>query len=111
MQVSVLLTGKLRTDGICAECERDHEGRIPLEIRQGACVEDIIHILRIPPCLVAGVTLNGSRCSLSSPLNPGDRVMLMPPEIAPLWRYTQPVETWTDTVLSLLAYPNGKLAD
>ncbi len=111
MKVSILLTGRLRTDGFCEEYERDHEGRIPLEISQGARVEDVIRSLGIPPCLVTGTTLNGKRCGPGSSLQAGDRVMLMPPEIAPLWRYTQPVESWTDCVLSLLVYPNGRLAD
>jgi hypothetical protein len=87
MTVNVLLSGRLRLDGYGRDHSLGHDGTFELSLDQGSTVRDVIHGMGVPTDRVTMTMLNGRKCQVGSGLNPGDRVILIPSDVAALWRF------------------------
>ncbi len=87
MTVNVLLSGRLRLDGYGQGHPRGSDGTIELSLRKGGTVRDVIRGMGVPPDRVTMTMLNGHKCQQELPVKSGDRVILIPPDVAALWRF------------------------
>ena len=87
MTVNVLLSGRLRLDGYGNAHPRNSDGTFQLSLGQGSTVQDVIRGMGVPPDRVTMIMLNGRKCQDGLAVNSGDRVILIPPDVAALWRF------------------------
>jgi len=87
MNINVLLSGKLRLDGYGKGMPDNGDGTVRLDLRQGGTIQEVIEGLKIPIDKVAMTMLNARKCDASTPLKPEDRVILIPYDVALLWRH------------------------
>ena len=84
--VNVLLSGRLKLDGFGRGRPVERDGTFPLALSEGSTVRETIDGLRIPAAQVALTILNGQGCAVDARLSGGDRVILVPEDVAALWR-------------------------
>ena len=84
--VNVLLSGRLRLDGFGRGRRSARDGTFPLALRDGGTVREAIDGLRVPTDRVVMTMVNGRQCPADAQLNSGDRVILIPEDVAALWR-------------------------
>ncbi|MGE5617676.1 MAG: MoaD/ThiS family protein [Sphingomonadaceae bacterium] len=87
VQVDVMLSGRLKLDGYGRDCPSNGDGTFRLEMEEGCTVPDVIRRMGVPPDQVAMTMVNGRIRRNGVALEPGDRVVLVPPDVAALWRY------------------------
>jgi hypothetical protein len=87
MTVDVLLSGRLRLDGYGQRYSRREDGTIRLSLKQGGTVQDVIEGMGVPTERVTMTMLNGRKCQPASAVHSGDRLILIPPDVALLWRF------------------------
>jgi hypothetical protein len=87
MTVSVLLSGRLKLDGYGQGYPLGSDGTFQLSLRQGSTVQDVIRSMGLPPDQVTMTMVNGRKCRDALSIRSGDRVILIPPDVAALWRF------------------------
>ena len=87
MTVNVLLSGRLRLDGYGQGHSLSSDGTFQLALGQGSTVRDVIRGTGVPPDRVTMTMLNGRKCHKRMGVKSGDRVILIPPDVAALWRF------------------------
>ena len=87
MTVNVSLSGKLVLDGYGQSHPTNGDGTYQLALGKGSTVEDIIQHMGIPFDQIALIKINGCQCEMRAGIKPGDRVALIPPDVAAFWRY------------------------
>jgi hypothetical protein len=87
MTIQVLLSGRLRLDGYGQGQPVNGDGTFPLDLSQEGTVRDVVQTLGIPEAQVAMTMRNGRKCGTGDPVQSGDRVILIPPDVACLWRF------------------------
>ena len=87
MTVNVLLSGRLRLDGYGRGYPQSNDGTFQLSLGPGGTVQDVIRDVGVPPERVTMTMVNGRKCHARVPVRSGDRVILIPPDVAALWRF------------------------
>ncbi len=87
MNVNVLLSGRLRLDGYGRGRPENRDRTYRLTLPEGSTVNDAIRDMSIPLDKVTMTMLNARKCNLTAPLKPEDRVILIPSDVALLWRH------------------------
>jgi hypothetical protein len=87
MTVNVLLSGRLRLDGYGQGHPKHDDGTFRLSLGQGSTVRDVIRSMGVPADRVTMTMLNGRKCQPGSGVRSGDRVILIPSDVAMLWRF------------------------
>ena len=87
MTVDVMLSGRLRLDGYGQRHKRRDDGTFRLSLRQGSTVQDVIQGAGVPAERVTMTMVNGRKSQSASPVRSGDRVILIPSDVAMLWRF------------------------
>ena len=86
MNVNVLLSGRLRLDGYGRGKPENRDGTFRLTLPGGSTVQDVIQDMNVPPARVALTMLNARKCEVTAPVKSDDRVILVPSDVAALWR-------------------------
>jgi hypothetical protein len=87
MTVNVLLSGRLRLDGYGQGQPLGSDGTYQLSLGQESTVQDVIYGMGVPTDRVTMTMLNGRKCRTASGVSHGDRVILIPSDVAALWRF------------------------
>jgi hypothetical protein len=98
MTVNVLLSGRLRLDGYGQGHPVGDDGTFRLDLREGSTVQDIMSCIGVPASKVAMTMINARKCELGAGLRVGDRVILIPPDVAALWRFLGSVNLGAESV-------------
>jgi len=85
--VNVLLSGRLRVDGYGRGRPTNADGTIRLGVDQGSTVQEVIKRMGMPTDRVAMAMVNGHRCPVGSRVRSGDRVLLIPADVAAVWQF------------------------
>jgi len=86
VMVNVLLSGRLKLDGFGKGRPADYDGTYPLALGEGSTVRQAMDDMRVPAERVIMTMLNGHQCADDTLLRSGDRVILIPEDVAALWR-------------------------
>ncbi len=87
MNVNVLLSGRLKIDGYGKGRPENGDGTYRLSLAEGSTVKEVIRGLNIPLNKVALTMLNARKSEVTAPVKPEDRVILIPSDVALLWRH------------------------
>lgn len=87
MTVNVLLSGRLKLDGYGQRFPQSGDGTFRLSLRDGSSVRELIEGMGVPHDKVSLTMVNARKCKLEAGLKSGDRVILIPPDVAALWRF------------------------
>ncbi len=87
MTVHVLLSGRLYIQGYGQGMKNGAPGWFALELQGGGTVQAVIEAMGVPPDEVSMTMVNGRECGRGVSVKDGDRVILIPPDVAALWRY------------------------
>ncbi|MBI5956543.1 MAG: MoaD/ThiS family protein [Chloroflexi bacterium] len=86
MTVNVLLSGRLKLDGYGRGKPENGDGTFPLALPEGSTVQEVIQGMNVPFNKVVMTMLNGRKCERGTSLRARDRVILIPSDVAALWR-------------------------
>jgi len=86
MTVNVLLSGRLKIDGYGRGKPENGDGTVRLALPDGSTVQQIIRSLGIPGSRVTMTMINGRKCEVGDKVRTDDRVILIPQDVAALWR-------------------------
>lgn len=100
MIVRVLLSGRLKLDGYCRGMPENGDGTFQIDLPPGGTVQDVLGRLSIPLEQVTMTMRNGRRCEFETPVRPGDRIVLVPPDVAALWSALGRMDMAAESVLS-----------
>ena len=84
--VNVLLSGRLQLDGFGRGRSVARDGTYPVVLGEGSTVREAIEAMRVPNRRVQLAMVNGRQCRRDTRLTSGDRVILIPGDVAALWR-------------------------
>ena len=84
--ISVILSGRLRLEGYGRGHPTAPDGTLPLALEDGSTIRGAIDAARVPTSRVVMTMLNGHGCGMDVPLSSGDRIVLVPEDVATLWR-------------------------
>jgi hypothetical protein len=84
--VNVLLSGRLRLDGFRRGRPIARDGTFSVALGDGCTVREAIRAMRVPARRVELTMVNGRQCQGDTLLRSGDRVILIPEDVAALWR-------------------------
>jgi Mut7-C ubiquitin len=87
MTVNVLLSGRLKLDGYGRDHAVGDDGTFRLSLRERSTMQDLIEGIGVPADKVAMTMINARQCKTRAGLKSGDRVILIPPDVAALWRF------------------------
>jgi hypothetical protein len=87
MTVNVLLSGRLKLDGYGQDHPLSQDGTFRLSLGKGSTVRDVIHRMGVPRDRVSMTMINGRKCQARSGVESGDRVILIPPDVAAMWGF------------------------
>ena len=87
MTVNVLLSGRLKLDGYGQGYSESDDGTFRLSLGRNSTVKDVIKGMGVPFQRVTMTMLNGRKCQQGSGVKSGDRVILIPSDVAMLWRF------------------------
>lgn len=87
MELTVLLSGKLAQPGTGLAAQKNGSGTYALSVGEGSNVGQVVQAMGVPPAEVAMTMVNGRRCDATAKVAPGDRVVLIPPDVAALWGF------------------------
>ena len=85
--IRVLLSGRLKLDGYGHGKPENADGTFSLDLPEKSRVQQAIRGMGVPSRKVAMTMLNGRNCERGTKLKAGDRVILIPSDVAALWRY------------------------
>ncbi len=85
MTIDVLLSGRLKLDGYGQGHPVNDDTSFRLALNDGSTVRDVIGDLQVPADQVALTMVNGCRCPVGTNVKSGDRVILIPQDVAALW--------------------------
>jgi hypothetical protein len=86
MTVNVLLSGRLKLDGYGRGKPENGDGTFRLALPEGSTVRQIAHDMGIPLGKVVMTMINGRKCEVESKVSKDDRVILIPQDVAALWK-------------------------
>jgi Mut7-C ubiquitin len=86
MNVAVLLSGRLRLDGYGRDKTENSDGTFAMRLKEGSTVREVICDMGVPAREVAMTMINGRKCDVAATVRPNDRVILIPQDVAVLWR-------------------------
>jgi hypothetical protein len=86
MGINILLSGRLKWAGYGQGKPDNGDGTFRLNLGEGSTVQEIIHSLGIPFDHVVMTMINGRKCDVGASVKPDDRVILIPQDVAALWR-------------------------
>lgn len=98
MNVNVLLSGRLRIDGFGKGKPENGDGTYRLALPEGSTVGEVIRGMNVPPERVAMTMVNARKSMGTTPLKAGDRVILIPSDVALLWRHMGLMNLGAETV-------------
>jgi len=101
MTVNVLLSGRLYIKGYGQDKKNGSPGWFELELQGGETVQEIIETMGVPSEEVSMTMVNGKECGRGASVRDGDRVILIPPDVAALWRYLSAMSMHFGTVFDL----------
>ena len=87
MTISALLSGRLKLNGYGREHPSNGDGTFSLKLPKSSTVQDVIRGMNVPVAEVTMTMLNGRKCEGAAPVQSGDRVILIPSDVACLWRF------------------------
>ena len=87
LSVNVLLSGRLKLDGYGQGYSLGSDGTFQLSLGHGSTVKDVIRGMGVPHEQVAMTMLNGRKCQQGLSVRSGDRIILIPSDVAALWRF------------------------
>jgi hypothetical protein len=87
MNVNVLLSGRLKIDGYGKGKPENGDGTYRLSLPEGSTVKEVIRGMSVPLDKVALTMLNARKSEVTAPVKPEDRVILIPSDVALLWRH------------------------
>jgi hypothetical protein len=85
MTVNVLLSGKLKLDGYGQEKPENGDGTFRLALPEGSTVRQVIRGMGVPSSKVTMTMINGRKAKVEASVKSGDRVILIPSDMAALW--------------------------
>jgi len=86
MTIAVLLSGRLKIDGYGQGKPANSDGTVALDLTDGSTVREVIRGVGVPFEKVAMTMINGRKCDTVAPVRTNDRVILIPEDVAALWR-------------------------
>ncbi|MCL5950754.1 MAG: hypothetical protein M1132_03375 [Chloroflexi bacterium] len=86
MTVDVLLSGRLKLDGYGRGHAMNADSTYRLALGEGSTVRDVIGGMGVPSEQVTMTMINGCQCPAEEKIKSGDRVILIPRDVAALWR-------------------------
>jgi hypothetical protein len=87
MNVNVLLSGRLKIDGYGKGKPENGDGTYRLNLPEGSTVKEVIRGMSVPLDKVALTMLNARKSEVTASVKPEDRVILIPSDVALLWRH------------------------
>jgi len=87
MTVNVSLSGRLVLDGYGQGHPTNRDGTYQLALEEGSTVQDVIRSMGVPFDQVALIKINGHQGQAGADVKAGDRIALIPPDVAAFWRY------------------------
>lgn len=97
--INVLLSGRLKLDGYGNGKPENGDGTFLLALPEQSRVQQAILGMGIPSNKVTMTMLNGRNCEKETRLKTGDRVVLIPSDVAALWRYLGAMNMNKETVI------------
>ena len=98
MTIDVLLSGRLRLDGYGNGHPVGDDGTHRLSLPDGSTVREVIRKMGVPFERVAMTMVNGRKCQVSTGIKSGDRIILIPSDVAALWRFLGNQNLGTESV-------------
>ena len=98
MNINVLLSGRLRLDGYGKGKPENGDRTYRLTLPEGSTVKDVIRDMSIPSDKVTMTMVNARQCNDKARLSPEDRVILIPSDVALLWRHLGLMNLGADSV-------------
>lgn len=98
MTINVLLSGRLKLDGYGQNQPANNDGTFRLALPEGSTVGQVIRGLGIPFEKVVLTMINGRQHQVESRVKVGDRVILIPQDVAALWRAMGKLNMGMETV-------------
>jgi hypothetical protein len=86
MSINVLLSGGLKLDGYGRGKPENGDGTFRLVLSEGSTVQEVIQDMGVPSSKVTMTMLNGRKCEVGARVKADDRVILIPQDVAALWR-------------------------
>ena len=86
MGINVLLSGRLKLDGYGKGKLENGDGTFRLALPEDSTVRQVIQGMGVPSNKVAMTMINGRKCEVGAKVKPDDRVILIPSDVAALWR-------------------------
>jgi hypothetical protein len=87
MAIHVLLSGRLKLDGYGNGHLLDPDSTYRLVLEEGSTVHDVIEGMGVPEEKVSMTMINGHQCRCTTCLKSDDRVILIPEDVAAMWRF------------------------
>jgi hypothetical protein len=87
MKVNVILWETLAQANYGSGCPKGDDGALQVALDPGARVQDVIERLGVPSGQVALIRINGHKGRLEANVRAGDRIDLIPQEVASSWRH------------------------
>ena len=84
--MKILLSGRLRLDGYGQGKPENGAGTFRLTLPQGSTVRPVIRGMGVPSGKVVMTMINGRKCEVTALVKPDDRIILVPSDVAALWR-------------------------
>jgi hypothetical protein len=100
MNVNILLSGRLKIDGYGKGKPQNDDGTYRLALPDGSTVEQVIRGMNIPRQSVALTMVNARKCETTTPVKAEDRVILIPFDVALLWRHLGFMNLGAESVFS-----------
>ncbi len=85
--VNVLLSGRLKLDGYGQAHPLGGDGTFQLSLGEGSTADTVIQGMGVPPDQVTMTMVNARQCPADTRVRAGDRVILIPSDVAALWRF------------------------
>jgi hypothetical protein len=86
MSINVLLSGRLKIDGYGRGKPENGDGTFRLALPAGSTVRQVIRGMGVPSSKVVMTMINGRKAEVGAKVKPDDRVILIPSDVALLWR-------------------------
>ena len=87
MNVNVLLSGRLKIDGYGKGKPENGDGTYRLAVPEGSTVKEVMRGMNVPLERVAMTMVNARQSKVTAPVKAEDRVILIPSDVALLWRH------------------------
>jgi hypothetical protein len=84
--VNVLLSGRLKLDGYGRGKPENGDGTFRLALPEGSNVRQVVRGIGVPSDKVTMTMINGRKCEVRARVKPDDRIILIPQDVAALWR-------------------------